>query len=75
MNTRGYLSHKGKKPAKNGTQTEKTNVNLKNNNNAKSEMSKIDKLKAELALAVKEERFLDCDKIAKQIAALQKEEK
>ena len=41
----------------------------------KSEMSKIDKLKAELALAVKEERFLDCDKIAKQIAALQKEEK
>ncbi len=75
VNTRGYLSHKGKKPAKNGTQTEKTNVNLKNNNNAKSEMSKIDKLKAELALAVKEERFLDCDKIAKQIAALQKEEK
>ena len=74
VNTRGYLSHKGKKPAQNGTQTEKTNVNLKNNN-AKSEMSKIDKLKAELALAVKEERFLDCDKIAKQIAALQKEEK
>ena len=67
VNTRGYSSHKGKKPAQNGTQTEKTNVNLKNNN-AKSEMSK-------RLLAVKEERFLDCDKIAKQIAALQKEEK
>ena len=41
-------------------------------NNANAPLSQVDKLKAELATAVKEERFLDADRIAKQIAALNK---
>lgn len=66
INTRGYLTHKGKKPIQSGSKiSEKANEN----------MSEIDKLKAELALALKEERYLDCDRLAKQISALQKEDK
>ncbi len=67
VNTRGYLTHKGKKPTQNGVST----IDSEKSGN----MSELDKLKAELALAVKEERFLDCDKLAKKIAELQKEGK
>lgn len=74
VNARGYLSHKGKKPTNYVQQSAKSDANVKAEGDTKK-MSKLDKLKAELAQAVKEERFLDCDKIAKQIAALQKEEK
>ena len=38
-------------------------------------MSQLDRLKAELQVAVKEERYLDADRISKQIAALNKESK
>ncbi len=68
VNTRGYLAHKGKAPKQNKA-TQNAGVDT---NNANAPLSQVDKLKAELATAVKEERFLDADRIAKQIAALNK---
>ena len=72
VNSRGYLAHKGKSP-KNYSGKEKvaTNTNVE----GASGMSQLDRLKAELQVAVKEERYLDADRISKQIAALNKESK
>ncbi|MDE6565828.1 MAG: hypothetical protein K2L47_02035 [Clostridia bacterium] len=73
VNTRGYLAHKGKAP-KGNIATQNSNVGV-DGSNEKTDISPIDKLKAELAIAVKEERFLDADRIAKQIATLNKGDK
>lgn len=74
VNKRGNLSHKGKVPNKH---KQTTAVNMEGNITQKEvkEKSKLEKLKEELAQAVKEERYLDCDKISKQIAKLEKEGK
>lgn len=75
INSRGYLAHQGKKP-------HATHTAAATNSTAKADVksgakggSQLEKLKAELALAVKEERFLDADKIAKQIIELNGEAK
>ena len=72
VNSRGYVAHKGKSPANfSSAKTNAENITQKTKNN----MTPLEKLKAELALAVKEERYLDADRIAKQIEQLKKEDK
>lgn len=76
VNTRGYLAHKGKAPkVYKSEQSNKQVVNEQNTTKQKPQVTPLEKLKAELALAVKEERFLDADRIAKQIATLNGEGK
>lgn len=71
VNRRGSLAHKGKVPRKKAVAGGTKNATEM----PKTTQSPIAKLKADLALAVKEERYLDADKISKQIAALEKEGK
>lgn len=68
VNTRGYLAHKGKIPHKSATNS--TQSGKEKQQTASEQVSELSKLKAELSLAVKEERYLDADRIAKQIAKL-----
>lgn len=72
VNSRGYLAHKGKSPK---NYAGKENATIKKNAENMSSMSELDKLREELKIAVKEERYLDADRISKQIAALNKESK
>ncbi|MDE6967786.1 MAG: hypothetical protein K2P12_03925 [Clostridia bacterium] len=78
IKTRGYLVHKGKSP-NNFVGEKQTQQKQNEEESAKAKvttpMSEIDKLKLELKLAIKEERFLDADRIAKQIAKLNGEVK
>ena len=72
VNSRGYVAHKGKSPA-NFVNAKTTAENI--TQQAKTNLTPLEKLKAELAVAVKEERYLDADRIAKQIEQLKKEDK
>ena len=69
--SRGYLTHKGKVPntaigGNNKEENKKSDTNIGNES---------DRLRAELQKAIDEQRFLDADKIAKQIKALERGDK
>lgn len=73
VSKRGHLAHKGKVPAKSAPQNVATSntQTVASNSNAKA-VSALDKLKADLAAAVKDERFLDANAIKLKIAELEK---
>lgn len=73
VSKRGNLAHKGKVPAKKATNNvTSTDANSSAQNNGNSTATLIEKLKADLAAAVAEERYIDANTIKLKIAELQK---
>lgn len=70
MSSRGYLTHKGRVP-KNINAAGSDNLAKEKVTSQDNAMSEADKLRIELQKAIDEQRFLDADKIAKQIKTLE----